>query len=760
MTDQNKPSSPDITKPPARVDLTIELTPGTALELHVNLQSPDGTTVEEQTLVFGDATGTGVVRPIASKKPAKQKFNQAFGQMGHLFARVNWLSEWGLMIAVLVVYLVTHFIGLDRFPIYFFTDEAVQTVLAQDFTRDQFTSYQGETFPTFFVNGNQYNLGTSVYLQLIPWLLTFKKSIWITRGVSVLVTLLAVLAVMLILRNVFKLPHAWLAGLVLSTTPAWFLHSRTAFETVLAVTFYAAFLWFYLRYRTEHPRYLYGAVVFGALAFYSYSPAQLVMGVSAVLLLASDARYHWQQRRYILRGLGLAVLLALPYLRFYLLHPDENIKHLQIISSYWVQDLSIWQKLSHYFSQYWKGLDPYYWFIPNQTDLVRHLMKNYGHLLRWLLPFTAMGLGLAIWNIRRSEYRVLLIAVLAAPSGAALADLGITRALFMVIPAALLTAIGMIKTFDWLERLKISRKALAVGGFVLLAGVNGWMLRDALINGPTWYRDYGLGGMQCCAEQLFPVIKQTLAEQPNAKLILTPSWANGTDVVARFYFDDPLPFNLASIDGYIGEKREITDQTLFVLTRDEFEQAQASGKFQKIEILKTLLYPDGSPGFYFIRLRYVKNIDQIFEEERLNRQSLVTSQAVLEDGEDVQVLHSFLDMGTAQDVLDGNPETLIRSMESNPLRVQVTFPQARQLAGISVKIGGVASEVVVQVRAAESGESISYVISVPQSPDPRWVDFDFDAPQTIIWVEVAVRSVNDQEPAHVHVWEISFRGAE
>ncbi len=117
-------------------------------------------------------------------------------------------------------------------------------------------------------------------------------------------------------------------------------------------------------------------------------------------------------------------------------------------------------------------------------------------------------------------------------------------------------------------------------------------------------------------------------------------------------------------------------------------------------------------------------------------------------------------MGTAQDVLDGNPETLIRSMESNPLRVQVTFPQARQLAGISVKIGGVASEVVVQVRAAESGESISYVISVPQSPDPRWVDFDFDAPQTIIWVEVAVRSVNDQEPAHVHVWEISFRGAE
>jgi 4-amino-4-deoxy-L-arabinose transferase-like glycosyltransferase len=746
--------------PSARVDLTVEVPDGAQVEIHIHAKKLDGMPLDERTVVVGDAGGGEEGRVWSGETPAARsilpRVRANVRDMWLRLAKVQWTSEGALLWAVVLVYLLTRFIGLDRFPIYFFTDEAVQTVLAQDLVRDQFMSYSGETFPTFFVNGNQYNLGTSVYLQLIPWLITFTKSIWITRGVSVLVTLLSVLAVSLIIRNIFKISNGWLAGLVLSITPAWFLHSRTAFETVLAATFYAAFLWFYLRYRHEHARYLYAAIVFGALTFYSYSPAQLVMAVTAALLLLSDARYHWQQRRYVFRGLGLAVVLGLPYLRFYLLHPDENIKHLQIISSYWVQDLSIWEKLGRYFKEYLRGLDPYYWFIPNQTDLVRHLMKNYGNLLRWLMPFTAGGLALAVWNIRKSEYRVILIALLAAPAGAALAGLGITRALFMVIPAALLTAIGISAALKWLERVQIPGKVLTVGTFVIFSAVNFWMLRDALVNGPTWFRDYGLGGMQCCAEQIFPEIKATLAEDPSTKVVLTPGWANGTDVVARFYFDDPLPFELASIDAYTREKREITDKTLFVLTWDEFEEAGASGKFDSIVVEKTLMYPDGSPGFYFLRMQYVDNIDEIIASERASRKALVAEEARV-NAQIVQVLHSNLDMGTAQEVFDGDPETLIRSTEANPLQVQVTFPVIQTINGVSVKVGGVASEVVVTIKSNLDSEPISYILTAPQSPDPKWMDFDFDLPQEVIWVEVAVRSVYDDEPAHVHVWEISFR---
>jgi len=115
---------------------------------------------------------------------------------------------------------------------------------------------------------------------------------------------------------VFKSPFPWVAVLLLSITPAWFLHSRTAFETALATTFFAVFIYFYLMYRNVSPRYLYAAVVAGALCFYSYSPAQMVMAVAAVLLLISDAPYHWKNRLTVLKGLELTLVLALPYARF------------------------------------------------------------------------------------------------------------------------------------------------------------------------------------------------------------------------------------------------------------------------------------------------------------------------------------------------------------------------------------------------------------------------------------------------------------
>ena len=65
-----------------------------------------------------------------------------------------------LLALAVVIYLVVRLIGLSDYPIFFFTDEAVQTVLAQDFIRDGLRGYDGELFPTFFYNSFQYNLGS------------------------------------------------------------------------------------------------------------------------------------------------------------------------------------------------------------------------------------------------------------------------------------------------------------------------------------------------------------------------------------------------------------------------------------------------------------------------------------------------------------------------------------------------------------------------------------------------------------------------
>ena len=134
-------------------------------------------------------------------------------------------SLFGLAI---IIYLATRLIGLVDFPIYFFTDEAVQTVLAADLVRDHFHNYDKVFLPTYFKNGSNYNLSLSVYLQVLPYLL-FQKSVFVTRLTSVLVTLLAAYAVGLVMRDFFNARFWWAGTLILSVTPAWFLHSRTAF---------------------------------------------------------------------------------------------------------------------------------------------------------------------------------------------------------------------------------------------------------------------------------------------------------------------------------------------------------------------------------------------------------------------------------------------------------------------------------------------------------------------------------------------------
>jgi 4-amino-4-deoxy-L-arabinose transferase-like glycosyltransferase len=205
------------------------------------------------------------------------------------------LATW-LFIFAIAVYLLTRLIGLTQFPLYFFTDEAIQSQSMIDLIKNGFKDPSGVWFPTYFRNGDYYNIGLSVYLQWIPAVL-FGKSAVATRAISVLVTLVAAISIGIMLRDVFKLKYWWTGTLFLSITPAWFLHSRTAFETVEFVAFYTGALCAYLFYRHKSPRYLYLAIFLGALSFYSYSPAQVIVPLTALVLLISDWRYHWENRR-------------------------------------------------------------------------------------------------------------------------------------------------------------------------------------------------------------------------------------------------------------------------------------------------------------------------------------------------------------------------------------------------------------------------------------------------------------------------------
>ncbi|MEW6505661.1 MAG: glycosyltransferase family 39 protein [Chloroflexota bacterium] len=751
------PPEGEQTSPPSDIHLRmqVEVPPETILHLTVESRSPEGKPLESRTLTFANP-------PL----PLPDWIDSSPVEVQPRPTRRQWLTSHLSSILLglaLLVYLATRLIALPDFPVYFFTDEAVQTVLAADLVRDGLRGYNGEFLPTYFPNGSMYNLSLSVYVQVLPYL-WFGKSVWVTRAVPAILSLLAALSVGLLLRRGFGSSFGWGATLLLTLMPAWFLHSRTAFEVNLAVTFFAVFLYTYWRYRHGQPAWIYAAVTAAALTFYSYSPAQMVIATLALFLLISDWHYHWQQRRRVMLALGLVALFGLPYLRFQMEHPGETLRHLTLLNSYWLSDRTPLQKLGIFFGEYLRGLNPVYWFVPQKDELIRHVMKGYAHLGWISLPFVTVGLGRALRNLRRSEYRLILLALLAAPSGAALVKLGITRALFMVVPAALLGGLGLESAIQWLNRLLEKRWPrprwimwLSLLMFLLLTIAAFAMLQDALTHAPFWSSDYGLNGLQWGARQLFSEVRAYLTENPGIDLVVSPSWANGTDVIARFFFDDPLPFRLGSIEGYLNDYQPLDENIRFVMIPEEWEKVQESNKFSDIQIERRLHYPNGKTGFYFVRLRYVENAQQIFEQERQERRALQEKALRLNDGTPIRVRYSRLDMGEIEHALDGQPGTLIRTLEANPLVLQLFFDEPQRLKSLTARIGGVPGKVVVWVYPPDGQNPRRFEAEKEETPDPREVTLSFDEELTASRIDIEIYSTRDGESAHVHLWDVRWQ---
>jgi hypothetical protein len=242
-------------------------------------------------------------------------------------------------------------------------------------------------------------------------------------------------------------------------------------------------------------------------------------------------------------------------------------------------------------------------------------------------------------------------------------------------------------------------------------------------------------------------------------------------VVARFFDADTLPVELGSIEGWIFEHKKLDPSLVFVMIPQEYDMMVKSQKFSDIRVDKILPFPDGSPGFYFVHLRYVANIDEILAAEKQARKALVQNVVTI-DGQQVKVQYSTLDMGGILNVFDGRENTNLRSLEANPLVIELDFTSPRQMSGLTARVGGVPTQVRVtlQVEGAEqefpaeqepargpSGTPLVFEQQVPNTPLPRDVAVDFKATYQVRRLRLEVRSINDAEPAHIHLWEVTFR---
>jgi hypothetical protein len=661
--------------------------------------------------------------------------------------------HWLLAVLCLVLYLSTRLIGLREYPMYFFTDEAVQTLLAEDLVRDDFHDTNGVLLPAFFYNGYQYNLGTSVYLQVIPFLL-FGRVLEVNRGVSVLATSLSAVFLFLIAMRIFRMKYPWLLILLLSITPVWFLHSRTSFETGLAFTFYCGFIYYYLAYRQGERNHLYGAVVMAALTFYSYSPVRLVVLASALLFFIVDFRYHIQDKKVLWCAVALTVLVILPFISFEIDYPGENLSHLHILGSYWVQDISIFEKISHYLVEYGRSFSPNYWFFSQTDELVRHRMGPHAYMNTWLLPFVVGGMALAIKRWKDAPYRVVLLIFLLAPMGGAIVERGITRILIMVIPMLLFAGFAI----EWLlqfvrRRFRVPDLLISVLLLILLGWFNIYLLQDALTNGPTWSTDYAMSGMQYGAVQLSEKIPEFIANQDKpVKIILTPTWANGTDIVMRFFFGTPLPFEIGSVDTFINAYTPLEDNVVMILTPQEMKRLEENEKFTDINVLDQIPYPDGNTGFYFVKFRYVDNIQEVFQAEA-DARKILQKETLDINGISAEVSYSYLDMGPINLIFDQDVDTMARTMEANPFVVKIEYSQTVNLQSCTALIGGTPTDVYLELYDDQEELLGQYHQQYDATPNPRTVDLAILPQNGVSEVVFKIKNSNDGEPAHVHLWE-------
>ena len=148
----------------ARVEINLDLDPGTDLEVTLTARSDKGQPIATRVVKFRnpinpavepsdlvESTAEDIITPSPRVGSGNAKSLQDHWLRFWASFTTWWINlgrSWGrrstfwLFVAAVLIYLVVRLIALESFPIYFFTDEAVQTILAQDFLRDGFNQLQ------------------------------------------------------------------------------------------------------------------------------------------------------------------------------------------------------------------------------------------------------------------------------------------------------------------------------------------------------------------------------------------------------------------------------------------------------------------------------------------------------------------------------------------------------------------------------------------------------------------------------------------
>jgi hypothetical protein len=195
------------------------------------------------------------------------------------------------------------------------------------------------------------------------------------------------------------------------------------------------------------------------------------------------------------------------------------------------------------------------------------------------------------------------------------------------------------------------------------------------------------------------------------------------------------------------------------MTPEEYDLIKENPKFTEIEVERTILYPDGNPGFYFVRLNYVDNVDEVFAAEKATREALRETSLTI-DGEQVNVRYSYLDSDFQEKsmelVFDNDPFTVAKTFETNPFVIEMTFPKPRTLNGVSIIIGTARVQVTLRCYPQTGAEPTVYTFEGQGTQQQPELAFDLPEPTETQVLHVEVLDPNAHDQAKVHIWELKL----
>jgi 4-amino-4-deoxy-L-arabinose transferase-like glycosyltransferase len=395
----------------------------------------------------------------------------------------NWL-----LFLILILAAVIRLWSLSTIPPHLTPDEASLGYNAYSILATGKDEY-GKTLPLIFKSFGDYKPGLYVYLS-VPFVALFGLSEFAVRLPGAISGIIAVWMIYLISRELFKDERKFsifnfqfsigeIAAFLLAISP-WHIHfSRGAWEASVSLTLTLAGTYFFLK-SLKNSKFLIYASIFFSLTFLTYQGAKLATTLVIIALVVTfwkEVKQWFTSARPGLAGsICLGLLISLPIILslfqgragrlevFSIFSYERPQEYLQTILDQGEETFgSISYNLFHseganfargILGRWFNHFSGRFLFFSGDWQNPRHSAPNHGMLLLTDLVFLLAGVvGLLRGKGRGPKFILLWLILAPLPAALSRDQVHAVRALNMVIPLTVISAIGLTGILRWINRI-------------------------------------------------------------------------------------------------------------------------------------------------------------------------------------------------------------------------------------------------------------------------------------------------------------------